>query len=78
MQVNQKGEVSFCCDNIGAGAIVGSLKDNSFGELYSRCLDLSCELKKIRVELLESNVVMEGLNTCEFCSKFLKRHIEMN
>ncbi|MFH1182749.1 MAG: radical SAM protein [Candidatus Moraniibacteriota bacterium] len=76
IQVNQKGEVSFCCDIIGAGASVGSLENNSFGELYSKCLDLSCDLKKTRVKLLESGVVMEGFNTCEFCNLFLSRYIK--
>ena len=74
--INPKGEVSFCCDNVGDGAIVGSLKNHSFYELYSKCLDLSCQLKKKRVEMLKAGKTMEGFNTCEFCNTFLEKCIK--
>ncbi len=76
IEINPKGEISFCCDNIGDGAVVGSLKDHTFFELYSKCLDLSHWLKKKRVEMLEAGEIMEGFNTCEFCNTLLASYIK--
>jgi hypothetical protein len=74
ISVNSKGEVFFCCDNIGEGAVAGSLKERTFFELYERCLDWSLFLKKKRLEMLARNETMEGFNTCEFCNAFLGDH----
>jgi MoaA/NifB/PqqE/SkfB family radical SAM enzyme len=72
--VNPSGEISFCCNIIRDGAVVGSLKDHFFFELYNRCLDLSCQLKKKRVEMLSKGEIFEGFHNCEFCNIFFKKH----
>lgn len=76
LQINPLGEVAFCCDNTRYGAVVGSLKDSSFEELYSRCLDLSCYLKKKRVEMMAAGNDKKDFNSCEFCNRMLKDYIK--
>jgi len=76
LTINAKDEIVFCCDTIGDGTVVGSLKESSFADLYLKCLDLSSHLRKIRVKMLNEEKISEGFGTCEFCSQFLRGFIK--
>jgi MoaA/NifB/PqqE/SkfB family radical SAM enzyme len=69
--VNSKGELSFCCDIIGDGAIIGDLNTESFESLLEKGIRISIFLKKKRFECIRDKKFFEGFDTCTFCNKFL-------
>lgn len=75
LTINPKGELVFCCDTIRDGAVIGSLEKERFQDLYSRALDIVSELKKSRLRLLLETKRIDGMDTCEFCNKFLAEKI---
>lgn len=74
--INPQGEAIFCCDTLRDGAVLGSLKEKSFTELYCKALSVIAELKKIRAVLIKKRIFFEGFNTCEFCNKMLEKFIQ--
>lgn len=74
--INPKGEFVFCCNTIREGAVVGSLKDRSFSELYKKALDMGQELRKIRTDRILASVSEPGFRNCEFCNRYLRAYIE--
>lgn len=73
LSINPKGELVICCDTIRDGAVIGSLKEKSFMELYELALKEQARMKAIRARSLKT--WGEGFNTCEFCNKCLKDKI---
>lgn len=76
LTINPKGEVVLCCDTTRDGAVIGSLEDNSFLELYCMSLDKVARMKKIRAIALTRTIPSHNFNTCEFCNKVLCKQIE--
>ena len=74
--INPKGEFVFCCNTIREGAVVGSLKDHSFSELYKKALDMGQQLRKIRIDRISACIREEGFRSCEFCNKHLSEYID--
>ena len=74
LAVNPKGQLSFCCDIIGNGAVLGDLKKEKFEKLLEKALQVSIFLRKKRTECIMKNKKFEGFNTCYFCNKFLKKY----
>lgn len=70
--INTYGDLVFCCDTLGEGAAIGSLKEKSFGELYKKGIDFSAALKKTRIIDIEKNEKCYGFNSCQFCNHYLK------
>ncbi len=75
ISINPHGEVIFCCDTIRDGAVVGSLENEEFTELYCKVFDTAAYLKKLRVKMLSEGELEPGFNTCEFCNKYLAKFI---
>ena len=76
LMVNPLGELSFCCNIIKNGAVVGSLREECFAELYKKALDMSSFLRRIRIDRINAGVREEGFNSCEFCNKYLSEYIK--
>ena len=74
--INPRGEFVFCCNTIREGAVVGSLRERSFSELYKKMLDISGHLRHIRVDRISEGIPEEGFRSCEFCNKYLSEYIE--
>lgn len=74
LAVNPKGQLSFCCDITGNGAVLGDLKKEKFEKLLQNALKVSIFLKKKRAECIQKNKRFEGFNTCYFCNKFLEKY----
>ena len=74
--INPEGGMSFCCNTIREGAVLGSLYTNSFTDLYKKCLDISTFLRKTRTEKIVKKEYEEGLHNCEFCNKYLINYIK--
>jgi MoaA/NifB/PqqE/SkfB family radical SAM enzyme len=69
--VNSKGELSFCCDIIGDGAIIGDLNTETLDNLLEKCVRVSIFLKKKRFECIRDKKFFEGFDNCTFCNKML-------
>lgn len=77
LSINPRGELVFCCDTIKNGAVLGSLKESSFVELYEVALMEQARLKWIRSKaIINSSTMEDGFNSCEFCNKYLKKRID--
>jgi len=74
--INPSGEFVFCCNAIREGAVVGSLKEQSFSELYKKALDMAQHLRHIRIDRISACIREEGFRSCEFCNKYLSEYIE--
>jgi hypothetical protein len=75
LTVNPKGELIFCCDTLGEGAVLGSLEESSLSELFGRAYLLSRRLKAIRRRILKDGIIPEGFDTCDFCNHVFARII---
>jgi MoaA/NifB/PqqE/SkfB family radical SAM enzyme len=76
LMINPHGELALCCDTIRNGAVMGSLKKESFLDLYLKALDVANNMKKARAKILHSGNVPEGFYDCRFCNKFLSDYIK--
>ena len=76
LMINPRGELVFCCNTSREGAALGSLKENSFAELYTKALAMVEYLRQIRIDKINAGVKEEGFNNCEFCNKYLSEYIE--
>lgn len=70
--INAKGEYIFCCDNVGNGGVLGSLRDTSFNDLYQKGIQTGKWLMEKRKEMIERNQFFEDFNSCVFCNTLLK------
>ena len=67
---NPNGEMIFCCDVDEDGDIIGSLREQSFAQLLQQWLKVSAELQTKRVQMISEGKMIEGFDTCAFCSHF--------
>jgi MoaA/NifB/PqqE/SkfB family radical SAM enzyme len=72
--VNPQGQMSFCCDTTGNGAIIGDLKKESLSKIMEKGIRVSNYLKQKRYECMQKNKRFEGFNTCYFCNKYLDKY----
>ena len=70
LAVNHFGELIFCCDTIGKGAVIGSLHSNSLAELIPKWLFTSMKLKGKRLEDLKEGKISEDFDTCAYCNAY--------
>jgi MoaA/NifB/PqqE/SkfB family radical SAM enzyme len=75
LTINPQGEVVLCCDTTRDGAVIGSLEQRSFLELYCMSLEKVTRMKKIRAIALATTTPSHNFNTCEFCNKVLCKDI---
>jgi radical SAM protein with 4Fe4S-binding SPASM domain len=73
ISINPNGKVSFCCDLIGDGAIIGDIKKDKLSRILERGFRISNFLKEKKFEQLKKKK-FEGCNTCFFCNRYLKRY----
>lgn len=71
--VNPNGEVIFCCDTIGNGAVVGSLAEHSLSSLLEKSHKMGEYLQQKRKEDVANNNIFPGFNSCVFCNKYLNK-----
>lgn len=76
IMVNPKGQLVFCCDTLRDGAVLGSLEDEPFAELYKKGLDVSARIMKARADILASGKRPAGFRSCEFCNHLLADTID--
>jgi|GEM_PF-1248513 len=70
LAVNCKGDLVFCCDNTHKGAVMGNLKEKSFGEILRKYLECQLELKwEVLRDSLDSK--NESTHDCNYCNKLL-------
>ena len=65
---NSRGELIFCCDTTHNGAVIGSLRDNSFSDLAGMWLDHSSLLQRGRLQRIVAGNMGEKFDTCAFCN----------
>ena len=75
LAVNPKNELVFCCDTVRNGAVLGSLADHSFQELYKQAIDTAAFLKRKRADCIMDGNLPPKFNTCEFCNLCLANKI---
>jgi len=68
--VNTFGELIFCCDTIGSGAVIGSLEDDSLSDLLAKWLATSAALQSKRLIDVGNGNEEEGFNSCAFCNSY--------
>jgi len=78
--INPSGEVVMCCDLVHNGISVGSLKNNTFIDLYYKVGDMQDRLKKLRRKMIASGeyVGFAGFNSCEFCNTYITKEEKEN
>lgn len=77
MAVNPQGELILCCGTIREGAVLGSLNEKRFTELFCKGLEVAAELKKTRAQIIgNGQTITEGFNSCEFCNQQLEKFIK--
>lgn len=64
------GEMLFCCDARGEGAVLGELSVTPLDELLARWLDASARLQQQRAKRISQGQMGEGFDTCAFCAQF--------
>lgn len=70
--INPYGDYIFCCNTVAQGAVLGSLKKESFSELYLKGLRQAAELKKERARRILKKEFFKDFNSCHFCNFLLK------
>ena len=70
--INPFSEYVFCCDTVGQGAVLGSLKEEPFSNLYLKGLKKAAQVKRIRAELIRKKTYFKGFNSCHFCNLVLE------
>jgi len=76
MMLNPQGELCFCCNTIREGAILGSIKTDSFIDLYLKGLDIANSIRKERAKIIHKNEFPDNFCNCNFCSDFLDKYIK--
>lgn len=71
LTVNAEGQVIFCCDTTGDGAVVGSLADGSLASLLLKWLEFSQKLQARRAGRISHGRMGEGFDTCSYCNAFV-------
>lgn len=71
LTVNALGELIFCCDTIGDGAVIGSIKKEAFVDMVGDGFKISHFLKEKRSEHINKKEFFKGFNSCVFCNKYL-------
>jgi MoaA/NifB/PqqE/SkfB family radical SAM enzyme len=70
------GEMRFCCDTTGRGAIVGSLFDQPLSKLIEAWLRIATDLQIERARCIAAGQMGEGFDTCTFCNEHFARRCE--
>jgi hypothetical protein len=73
--INSYGDYIFCCDTIGRGAVLGSLKKKSFSKLFKKGEEKALWLKEERRKRILSKDFFTGFNSCHFCNLLLEKQI---
>jgi len=76
LELNPKGEIVYCCDTVRDGAVIGSLKNENFADLYKKALDWTAYLKKVRLNKIQNNQIDDDFDCCNFCSNVLRDRIK--
>jgi MoaA/NifB/PqqE/SkfB family radical SAM enzyme len=74
LMLNPFGEVAFCCDTIGKGAIIGSLKDTALINIYKKALITADNLRKERLASHDQKDANKKFG-CEFCNSMLLKSL---
>lgn len=76
LSFNSLGELVFCCNISSQGAIIGSLFENSLGELIDKWLERSKQLQAYRVKCVADGQIMNaGFDTCAFCNMYFDNNL---
>ena len=71
---NARGELLFCCDMVENHGIIGSLQNESFGDLVEKRVQASANLQTYRLQRITAGNMGEGFDTCAFCNLFFRKH----
>jgi MoaA/NifB/PqqE/SkfB family radical SAM enzyme len=74
--INAYGDYIFCCDTIGQGAVLGSLKEESFQSLYQKGIEKARWLKEERKRRIKNKLFFKGFNSCHYCNLMLEKQIK--
>jgi hypothetical protein len=69
--LNPRGEMVFCCNTVGRGAVVGSLAEESFSALYGRCMELGQKILQRRLDDIAAGGDPRCANNCAYCHRVL-------
>jgi MoaA/NifB/PqqE/SkfB family radical SAM enzyme len=69
--INPFGEYVLCCDTNGKGAVIGSLRNETFSSLFIKQLKKAAKLKAQRRQMINDQIFFDDFNSCHFCNKML-------
>lgn len=72
--INPVGEIAFCCNTMGRGALVGSLADETFKQLYIKTKKVGSSLIKNKMQNWDKLDLEES--NCVFCNRVLEDTIK--
>jgi MoaA/NifB/PqqE/SkfB family radical SAM enzyme len=67
---NPRGEMIFCCDTSGYGAVVGDLAKLPLKDLIESWLDRANEIRLQRTRRIAQGQMGEGFDNCNFCNQY--------
>ena len=69
--INAYGDYVFCCDTIGQGAVLGSLKKEKFSQLYIKGQETGAWIREERRKRILNKDFFKDFNSCHFCNLLL-------
>jgi hypothetical protein len=73
--INPRGEVVFCCNTWGAGAVLGRLGERALGQYREEARVIGSHLIREKMRLNEERRLDEYETNCIFCNAYLAERI---
>ncbi|MBT3465121.1 radical SAM protein [archaeon] len=74
--INTYGDIIFCCNTVGQGAVLGNLKNESLSKLFIKTIKKGVWLKEERKRRIDNKEFFKGFNSCHYCNLMLKKNIK--
>ena len=75
LNFNPRGEMIFCCDTSGYGAVVGDLAKLPLKDLIESWLDRANEIRIQRTRRIAQGQMGEGFDNCTFCNVYFDHRL---
>jgi MoaA/NifB/PqqE/SkfB family radical SAM enzyme len=73
--INPRGEIVFCCNTSGAGAVLGRLNDKPLAAFFDDAVAVGKELIEEKMRLYSDGHLDDYASNCTFCNAFLADRI---
>jgi MoaA/NifB/PqqE/SkfB family radical SAM enzyme len=75
LMFNPRGEMIFCCDTEGIGAVTGSLRKHTLADLVILWLKQSNQIQTARAEKIAGGNIGEKFDTCAYCNAHFSQEL---